>query len=263
MVINRSSPVPLHPVVRFSRSPDWADVTPPITMEHSVAIGLTRPLGDLTFTLPYVLARLRRPVRLLECPDGASLPAPRRITAGIWSPCRRGRRRFQASFRRAWRFAPSGDWASGNPAFTDIARISRRTVPARLGAAAGFLACCFSQDLSFRTLVSHQIPRKHLLQFPPAERAIRQCACVTHPDPPESEVDSIVTISNPVVQQPLPPAPRPSGTVPTALVRQARRLSLPRGGLGGRPHAHDRGCLRDVDPATPLVSGSGYFPMGT
>src|SRR6266496_501089 len=26
-------------------------------------------------------------------------------------------------------FAPSGDWASGNPAFTNIARISRRTVP--------------------------------------------------------------------------------------------------------------------------------------
>ena len=32
MVLNRSSPVPLHPVVRLSRSPDWADVTPPITM---------------------------------------------------------------------------------------------------------------------------------------------------------------------------------------------------------------------------------------
>jgi hypothetical protein len=31
VVINRSSPVPLHPVVRLSRSPDWADVTPPIT----------------------------------------------------------------------------------------------------------------------------------------------------------------------------------------------------------------------------------------
>src|SRR5262249_12350560 len=31
MVSSRSSPVPLHPVVRFSRSPDWAVVTPPIT----------------------------------------------------------------------------------------------------------------------------------------------------------------------------------------------------------------------------------------
>ena len=29
MVVNRSSPVPLRPVVRLSRSPDWADVTPP------------------------------------------------------------------------------------------------------------------------------------------------------------------------------------------------------------------------------------------
>src|SRR3978361_2321967 len=29
MVVNRLSPVPLHPVVRLSRSPDWADGTPP------------------------------------------------------------------------------------------------------------------------------------------------------------------------------------------------------------------------------------------
>src|SRR5215472_7455431 len=31
--------------------------------------------------LPYVLARHRRPVRLLECPDRASLPRPRRSAA--------------------------------------------------------------------------------------------------------------------------------------------------------------------------------------
>src|SRR5262249_12972766 len=31
MVLYRSSPVPLRPVVRLSRSPDWADVTPPTT----------------------------------------------------------------------------------------------------------------------------------------------------------------------------------------------------------------------------------------
>src|SRR6266849_249575 len=36
----RSSPVPLRPVVRLSRSPDWADVTPPTTYGHSVAVGL-------------------------------------------------------------------------------------------------------------------------------------------------------------------------------------------------------------------------------
>src|ERR1039458_1540788 len=40
MVIDRSSPVPLRPVVRLSRSPDWADVTPPTTYGHSVAIEL-------------------------------------------------------------------------------------------------------------------------------------------------------------------------------------------------------------------------------
>ena len=31
MASSGSSPVPLHPVVRLQRSPDWADVTPPIT----------------------------------------------------------------------------------------------------------------------------------------------------------------------------------------------------------------------------------------
>jgi hypothetical protein len=31
MVPSRSSPVPLRPVVRYQRSPDWADVTPPTT----------------------------------------------------------------------------------------------------------------------------------------------------------------------------------------------------------------------------------------
>src|SRR5215831_16578926 len=40
MVTTRSSPVPLRPVVRVSRSPDWTDVTPPTTYGHSVAIGL-------------------------------------------------------------------------------------------------------------------------------------------------------------------------------------------------------------------------------
>src|SRR6185312_14179152 len=41
---------------------------------------------------------------------------PRRITASTYLPHGRGRRRLQASFRRV-PVAPSGDWASGNPAF--------------------------------------------------------------------------------------------------------------------------------------------------
>ena len=68
------------------------------------------------FTLLYVLARRRRPVRLLKCPDRASLPRPgglrrasRQPTAGAGTGFRRlsGRRHI----------TPSGDWASGNPTF--------------------------------------------------------------------------------------------------------------------------------------------------
>jgi hypothetical protein len=69
------------------------------------------------FTLLYVLARRRRPVRLLKCPDRASLLRPgglrrasRQPTAGAGTGFRRlsGRRHI----------TPSGDWASGNPTFT-------------------------------------------------------------------------------------------------------------------------------------------------
>jgi hypothetical protein len=68
------------------------------------------------FTLLYVLARRRRPVRLLKCPDRASLLRPgglqrvsRQPTAGAGTGFRRlsGRRHI----------TPSGDWASGNPTF--------------------------------------------------------------------------------------------------------------------------------------------------
>ena len=76
MVINRSSPVPLRPVVRLSRSPDWADVTPPTTYGHSVAIGLASLRRSHVRNCCTYRARLRRPVRLLKCPDRALLLCP-------------------------------------------------------------------------------------------------------------------------------------------------------------------------------------------
>ena len=61
-------------------------------------------------------------------PGQGIAPAPRRIAAGPRAPCGRGRRRFQASFRRALFRA---FWRLGfrQSSFRHIARISRRTVP--------------------------------------------------------------------------------------------------------------------------------------
>jgi len=55
-------------------------------------------------------------------------PAPQRIAAGPRAPCGRGRRRFQASFRRALFRA---FWRLGfrQSSFRHIARISRHTAP--------------------------------------------------------------------------------------------------------------------------------------
>src|SRR5260370_41649432 len=44
MVFHRSSPVPLRPVVRLSRSPDWAGRYSADYYRHSVAVGLAPPL---------------------------------------------------------------------------------------------------------------------------------------------------------------------------------------------------------------------------
>src|SRR5262245_11645556 len=68
------------------------------------------------FTLLYVLARLRRPVRLLECPDRASLLRP----GGLRRASRQPAAGAGAGFRRLSgrrHITPSGDWASGNPTF--------------------------------------------------------------------------------------------------------------------------------------------------
>ena len=53
------------------------------------------------FTLLYVLARFRRPVRLLECPDRASLLRPGGLQHATRYHAAGAVRWFQASFRRA------------------------------------------------------------------------------------------------------------------------------------------------------------------
>ena len=91
-------------------------MTPATTYGHSVAIGLAsrrRSHGHYCCTCR---ARLRRPVRLLQCPDRASLLRPGGLPQVLEHPAAGA----GAGFRRLSGgrcFAPSGDWASGNPAF--------------------------------------------------------------------------------------------------------------------------------------------------
>jgi hypothetical protein len=99
----RSSPVPLRPVVRLSRSPDWADVTPPTTYGHSVAIGLA------SLRRSHVHTAIRQhdlgvPSVSLNALTGHRSCAPEDCSAPL-AIAPQGRRRFQASFRRASNFA--------------------------------------------------------------------------------------------------------------------------------------------------------------
>jgi hypothetical protein len=78
-------------------------------------------------SLSYVLAQLRCPTHLLECPRWASLRAPE-VALAAKECLRRTRRRFRASFRRTdicifWRLG------FRQSSFHLIARIARRAVP--------------------------------------------------------------------------------------------------------------------------------------
>ena len=124
------------------------------------------------FTLPYVLARLRRPVRLLEYPDRASLLHP----GGLQRANRNPAAGAGAGFRRLSgrrHITPSGDWASGNPTFT-LSCGSPGTPPHTPGHEPPVSWHAVFPGLPFRDRVSHQIQR-HLLSSLPAARAIQQC----------------------------------------------------------------------------------------
>ena len=172
MVINRSSPVPLRPVVRLSRSPDWADVTPPTTYGHSVAIGLASLRRSHVRNCCTYRARLRRPVRLLKCPDRALLLRPGGLQRASRYPAAGAGTGFRRLSGRR-RIPPSGDWASGNPTFA--LSCGSPGTPSRTPGHDRRLAGMLFSHLAFQPPVSHQIQR-HLLSSLPAARAIQQCA---------------------------------------------------------------------------------------
>jgi hypothetical protein len=83
---------------------------------HSVAIGLASRRRSHVHNCRTYLARLRRPVRLLQCPDRASLLRPGgfpQVAPNLATEAGAGFRRLSGGCN----FSPSGDWASGSPAF--------------------------------------------------------------------------------------------------------------------------------------------------
>src|SRR6266536_5619439 len=90
----------------------------------------------------------------MSLPDIA--PAPQRITAGSQEPCRRGRRRLQASFRRA---GSCTFWRLGfrQSSFRHIARISRHVIPYAWAWPPVFWHA--TVPFAFQIRVSHQIQR--------------------------------------------------------------------------------------------------------
>lgn len=81
----------------------------------SVAIGLASRRRSHVRLCLYVLARLRRPTHLLECPRWTSLRTPEvhRATMKPRAECGAGFSRLSGG----WELASSGDWASNNPVF--------------------------------------------------------------------------------------------------------------------------------------------------
>jgi len=128
MVLNRSiacAPSPCGPAFPVSR---LGGRYPADYYGHSVAVGLASLRRSHVHHCCTCRTWLRRPVRLLECPDRASLLWPRRIAAGDRLSRRRGQRRLQASFRRAFTCA---FWRLGfrQSGFRHITRISRCAAP--------------------------------------------------------------------------------------------------------------------------------------
>src|SRR5258705_1707396 len=94
------------------------------------------------FTLLYVPARLRCPVRLLECPDRTSLLRPGGLQHATRYHAAGAGTGFQASFRRASKLhllETGFQVIRPSPYRADL--LSRR--PVRLGTAASFLPCYF------------------------------------------------------------------------------------------------------------------------
>jgi hypothetical protein len=96
-------------------------------------------------SLSYVIARLRLPTHLLQCPHWASHQAPE--VHPVTGHPEAGLAPVSCVFPAGAYFAPAGDWGSGNSALA-ISRGSRSTPPLRMGTAAAFLACYCPLHLS-------------------------------------------------------------------------------------------------------------------
>ena len=172
MVLNRSiacAPSPCGPPLAVSR---LGGRYPADYYGHSVAIGLASLRRSHVHHCCTSRARIRRPVRLLQYPDRASLLRPgglRREPDHLAAGAGAGYRHLSGGRL----LAPSGDWDSGNPAFA-ISRGSPGAPSLTPGRGHRFPGMLFSLA-SFRIPVSHQIQR-YLLSSLPAARAIQQCA---------------------------------------------------------------------------------------
>jgi len=147
-------------------------------------------------------------------PGQGIAPAPQRIAAGPRAPCGRGRRRFQASFRRALFRA---FWRLGfrQSSFRHIARISRRTVPYAWARSPVCMACYGPLHLS------------------DPGKAIRSTDTSSSPCPLRGRYSSCATWRSQGNRK------RPTGSGPSA--RLIKRALIPkRLGVTGSPHHHPR-----------------------
>ena len=139
--------------------------------ETSVAVGLASRRRSRVRPCCTCRAERRWPTHLLECPHWASLRAPEVASANP-----EYRRRARHRFRRlsgGWRLASTGDWASGNSAFT-IFRGSRGT-PHPYAWARPPLSWHALVPFTFRIQVSHQT-QEPPSEFLPAAPGIQQGA---------------------------------------------------------------------------------------
>ena len=138
---------------------------------HSVTRQARARQGDPTFTLPYVLARLRHPVRLLQYPDRASLLHPGGLPQ-VSITLRQGPAPVSGVF-------PAGGYLHLlETGFQAIQPLPYRAgPPAHRPYAWARLPVSWHAAVPFslRIQVSHQT-HEHLLQSVPATRAILQCA---------------------------------------------------------------------------------------
>ena len=222
-------------------------------------------------SLPYVLARLRCPTHLLECPHWASLPVPEVASAAKEMPIqRRG-----AGFRRlsgGWIFASSGDWDSGSVAFT-VSHESRDALLRTPGHSRRFPGMLLSLN-TLSAEVSHPTQEPSSEFFPTAS-GIRQSASRRNfaisrgsPGAPLSTAWTRPPVSWHAIFPVHPFGPRVSHQIPRHLLsslpatRAIQRCASWRSYNTHRPHRSLQ--LRPPHPESPIpVDGPRQGPTST